>query len=329
MVSIIIPSYKRSDRIERAINSILQQTYSDYEIIVVDDNNPDTEYRKVLAEKMKHYQDNPKVKYVQHEKNKNGAAARNTGISIAQGEYIAFLDDDDYYFPNRLQELVNALEQNKKYNAAYSTTIVTRKGKVIGRVDAVGSGNWKKELLLQQFSLGTGSNLFFRAETLKKINGFDEKFQRHQDIEVMVRFFRENELLAINKPLVVKVQDDRSNEPKVDRYLQVKEVYYSTFKQDLEHFTKQEQNLFYAQNYSNVYNAAIKNKEYSRCKGLRQKIETYQKWTIKNRVQAFLLFLNNYIRIENVKYLFKRIKVSSQINQEEKQYIKQMEKNGR
>ena len=129
MVSIIITTYKRAKYIIRAIDSVLDQTYQNIEIIVVDDNDPNTIYRQEMKEIMKRYKENPNVIYLQHEHNMNGAAARNTGLSVAKGEYIGFLDDDDYFLPQRIEKLVNVLEKYPEYNAAYSSVIVTKSKK--------------------------------------------------------------------------------------------------------------------------------------------------------------------------------------------------------
>ena len=227
MISVIIPTYSRSDYIERAINSVLNQTYQNFELIIVDDNNPNTQARFELEKKMEKYKDNPKIHYIQHEKNKNGAAARNTGIKIAKGDYIAFLDDDDFYLPTRLEELSSALEKNQEYDAAYSNCIIINANKEITSiVYATKSGNISKELLLKKATIGTGSNLFFRAKALKEIKGFDESFKRHQDIEVLVRFCQKYKILNINKILVVKDIGNEINEPKsVDQMIRIKENY--------------------------------------------------------------------------------------------------------
>ena len=100
-VSVIIPTYKRPDSLDRAINSVLGQTYPYVEVIVVDDNNPDTEGRRQTEAKMASFADNLRVKYVKHEQNKNGAAARNSGAKASTGDFIAFLDDDDEFLPKK------------------------------------------------------------------------------------------------------------------------------------------------------------------------------------------------------------------------------------
>ena len=89
-VSVIIPSYKNADVIERAIESVLNRSYENFEIIVVDDNNPASKERMETEHVMSNYSANQRVVYLKHDANKNGAAARNTGIKNSHGEFIAF-----------------------------------------------------------------------------------------------------------------------------------------------------------------------------------------------------------------------------------------------
>lgn len=302
MVSVIIITFKRAQFITRAINSVLNQTYQDFELIIVDDNNPNTIYRKQLEDIMKQYKDNDKIKYIQHECNKNGSAARNTGIKEARGEYIAFLDDDDYYMPDRLEILVNSLSKNKEYNAAYSSVIVTKNKKIIGLTEANKSGNMGKELLLNSFAIGTGSNLFLRTNTVRDLNGFDVTFKRHQDIEFMIRFFRSNKLLAISNPLVVKVQDDRKNEPNVKDYLEIKKHFINTFKEDIENLDREDIEKFYKSICRQILEVLLRSKKYAYFFKFKNKYRKYCNFNIRILIRDLMLFINNYFRLENIKY---------------------------
>ena len=104
LVSVIIPTYKRSDMLPRAIASVLGQTYQNIQVVVVDDNNPDTEWRETTSKKMEAYADDSRVKYVCHEQNMNGSVARNTGIHESDGDIVCFLDDDDWFLPTKIEK---------------------------------------------------------------------------------------------------------------------------------------------------------------------------------------------------------------------------------
>lgn len=324
MVTVIIPTYKRANSIDKAIESVLNQSYKDFEIIVVDDNNEDTIYRTDMIKIMQKYSDNEKIKYIKHSKNKDGAAARNTGIREANGEYITFLDDDDYFMPDRLKILVNTLEKEKEFNGAYTATILVKKGKIVGGSNAKKSGNLKKDLLLNQFSFGTGSNMFFRANALKNINGFDEEFIRHQDIECMIRFFRKNKIIGIDQPLVIKGQNDRKNEPDFYKYREIKKVYFEKFKEDVLELNENDQNAFYRTNIEALISLAIKNKRYKEIKLLKKELKKYSQSNeilSKNKIKNVINFINNYIPIIFIEEEIKRIIFSKNINKETKKFI--------
>ena len=113
LVSVIIPTYKRPDGLERAIKSVMAQTYGNIEIIVVDDNDADSNARTATSEIMYQYKNDPRIHYELHPHNKGGAEARNTGLKHAKGSYIAFLDNDDEFLPDKLSKEVGVLKESK------------------------------------------------------------------------------------------------------------------------------------------------------------------------------------------------------------------------
>lgn len=111
LVSVIVPTYNRPGMLKIAIESILAQTYKHIEIIVVNDGETDVSN---IIQPIKY-----NIVYVKHARNRGLAAARNTGIKVAAGKYIAYLDDDDIFYPDHIETLVNFLENND-YKVAYS-----------------------------------------------------------------------------------------------------------------------------------------------------------------------------------------------------------------
>lgn len=111
LVSVIIPTYKRKS-ILRALNSVLEQDYPNIEVIVIDDNAEFIEYRKHVQESLSDFIEDGRVQLIQNKKNLGGALARNEGIYASHGEYIAFLDDDDWYLPGKIRKQVTLLENN-------------------------------------------------------------------------------------------------------------------------------------------------------------------------------------------------------------------------
>lgn len=251
LISVIITTYKKAEFLHRAIDSVLNQNYKNIEVIVVDDNDSETIYRKNTEQLMEKYKDDKRIKYIKHEQNKNGAAARNTGINNASGEYISFLDDDDVYLYNRISKLVKEMEKpnNKMFGGAYSNIELKmkKKSELLSNNTVCKSGNFKKELLLLNFSIGSGSNMFFRADIIRKLNGFDVRFKRHQDLEFMIRFFTISNLLYIDEILAIKYMDIdivRFNSKTIE---DAKRILIDKFKSDIEEYDRKTQdNILYA-----------------------------------------------------------------------------------
>ena len=109
-ISVIIPTYRRADFLDRAVKSVLSQDYQDVEVVVVDDNGPDSPDRAAAAEKLAAIQDD-RVVFVQPEVHLGGGGARNRGIDAATGDYITFLDDDDIYLPGKLSHQAAFMER--------------------------------------------------------------------------------------------------------------------------------------------------------------------------------------------------------------------------
>jgi glycosyltransferase involved in cell wall biosynthesis len=175
LISIVMPTYKRSDMIGRAIESILNQTYRNFEIIIVDDNDETSIERQETEENMKPYISNKKIKYIKHKKNFGGSQARNTGIRITSGKYITFLDDDDEYYPEKLE---------KQY-AFYKDNFPCDEGFINSQIDVYQNGKyWRRtktkvdyeDLLFSAVSekiLGTPT-LFIPKRQLLEVGGFPE-----------------------------------------------------------------------------------------------------------------------------------------------------------
>ena len=109
LVSVVIPTYKRSDTLSRAIESALNQTYQKIEVIIVDDNEKGSLESKKVQEVLQKY--NNRVMYINPEKHINGAVARNYGIKKANGDYIAFLDDDDEWKEDKIKKQLDYLKE--------------------------------------------------------------------------------------------------------------------------------------------------------------------------------------------------------------------------
>ena len=183
LVSVVISTYHGVENIERALQSVLHQTYSNIDVIVVDDNGEGTEYQ---AETKKIVSKYDSVRYICHEKNRNGSAARNTGIKAAKGEYVALLDDDDAYRPDKISKQMITLLAKKECSLCYTGfDIHYPDGRVVTTIQT-DEGYLFNAVMLRKIS-GQTSTLLFKKDAALSIGGFDESFNRHQDWEFLDR----------------------------------------------------------------------------------------------------------------------------------------------
>ncbi|EAW38412.1 glycosyltransferase [Lyngbya sp. PCC 8106] len=179
-VSVIIPAYNCENYIEQAVKSVLEQTYTDYEVIVIDDGSTDNT-KNILSP----YLDI--IQYV-YQSNQGAAKARNKGCQIAQGELLAFLDGDDFFTPNKLAEQVKVFEQDATIDLVQSGWMVVNKtGENL--VDVL---PWKNapELNLETWVLHKcvrPSALMIRKICWKKVGGFDHSYPPTEDLDFVLR----------------------------------------------------------------------------------------------------------------------------------------------
>ncbi|MCF2583442.1 glycosyltransferase family 2 protein, partial [Bacteroides caecigallinarum] len=234
LVSVIIPTYSRPTNLKRAIDSVLNQTYDNIELIVVDDNGLGTE-NQIKTEKVIHeYLSLKNFHYLKHETNKNGAAARNTGIKNSDGVYIAFLDDDDEFTPNKIAIQVKALEQlDNTWGGCYCNMLF--KGRREKITNNKKSGNLLEEMLLETARFNS-STLLFRKEVCIDLKGFDESYTRHQDWEFMIRFFRKYKIFLPPETCIVNrfFSFEHNNIPKSESFINIKKKFLEEFKDDID-----------------------------------------------------------------------------------------------
>ena len=181
-VSVIIPTHNRAELLKRAINSVLRQTFEDFELIVVDDASSDNTPEVVEGIK------DGRIQYVRLKKNSGGPVARNTGIKRARGRFIALLDDDDEWLPNRLELQIEKFESLEKdvgvvYGGFYYVSQDT--GEILGKRLPRYRGDVYAYFLKENF---VGSpTLLIRRECFKKAGLFDPKLKSSQDWDMWLR----------------------------------------------------------------------------------------------------------------------------------------------
>jgi glycosyltransferase involved in cell wall biosynthesis/SAM-dependent methyltransferase len=187
LVSVILPTYNRPERLAAALRSVSSQTLTDYEIIVVNDAGCDV--GAVVAP----MQARQRIVCLRHEINKGIAAARNTGLAAARGKYIAYLDDDDVFYPDHLQTLVGFLEGHPG-TVAYSDADCAFQEKINGqwatvRSQVMYSQDWDNDQILVDNFVPTLCFMHERA-CLEKTGPFDESLGRHEDWDLWIRLSR-------------------------------------------------------------------------------------------------------------------------------------------
>ena len=196
-VSIIIPTYNRAQLLPRAVHSVLTQTFEDYELIVVDDASTD-ETRQFLNGM------ETKIITVFHEKRKGPAGARNSGIARSSAPLIAFLDSDDYWLPEKLEEQVSFFDNNPQAVACQTEEIWIRKGRRVNpkNIHRKPSGHIFEQSL--RLCLISPSAVMLRREILDKIGWFDEQLPACEDYDLWLRLTCKWPVHLIKRPLVVK-----------------------------------------------------------------------------------------------------------------------------
>ena len=175
IVSVIIPTCRRPHFLARAVDSVLAQTYPHVQVVVVDDNAPDSEARQRTQEVMRPYAEDPRVLYVLNAHPMGGGPARNEGIAQASGEYITFLDDDDIYLPQKVETQLNFMLEQGLEMSFTDVYLHDGDGRLVEwRRHSYVTDCDNRELLRQHIlhSLGPTSTYMIRRDVLCDAGGF-------------------------------------------------------------------------------------------------------------------------------------------------------------
>lgn len=199
-VSVVVPSYNRRKEVTQAVESVLNQTYDELEVVVVDDGSNDG-----TKDIIRGISDD-RVTLIEHEANRGVSAARNTGIMNTSGEYIAFLDSDDYWEKNKIEKQVRKIKSlPDEYVGIYCA--VKKSRPVIERLfpePKMKSGGDKliPEVLNMTVPIHPGSTLMIRRSCLSDTGNFDTDMDRHEDIEFVYRILKNYKIEFVREELV-------------------------------------------------------------------------------------------------------------------------------
>ena len=218
MISIVMPTFNRANKIARSIQSVLEQTYQDWELIIIDDGGTD-DTGGLIKRKFAQYE---QIYYVKNSVNKGVSHARNTGIKAANGEYIAFLDSDDCWYPYHLENSLEILR-----NSCYKICSALWDEDRAGALTYIADVDWFRELLnnventfgikktepvwkfdhrFYEFVLTTNfycfqiNTILIEKSIFADVGLFNEELRMSEDMEFLYRVFSKYPLVTINRP---------------------------------------------------------------------------------------------------------------------------------
>ena len=238
--SVIIPAYNDGHVIHRSIESAINQSYTNVEIIVIDDGSTD-DTRSVV----KQYEE---VNLLCHKENLGGSAARNSGIREASGDYLAFLDADDEWKREKLETQIDYM-LNREFDISY-TPVIHKRSESPSRLRKMFSNllfqddNQSKSLeggselipkvLNMEFDLGGSSTLVVSSDIVNEVGGFDPEFPRHQDWEFLIRLLKKSQIGFLDEPLVIKYD---TGSPPADKVADAKKLLFEKFSDEIREHT--------------------------------------------------------------------------------------------
>lgn len=196
-VSIIVPTYNRGDLLPKTLNSVLSQTYSQFELLIVDDGSIDNT-KEVVAS----YGDS-RIRYLEQPCNRGVSAARNRGLRESKGDYIAFLDSDDEWFPDKLKLQVDLFRNASDSLGLVYTGVESNRGTDNPTVQLpTYRGNLYRKLLLTNVIHGGGSNALIRRRVVAAVGMFDEDIPAIEDYDYWLRTARFFDIDFVSQPLI-------------------------------------------------------------------------------------------------------------------------------
>ena len=193
LVSVIIPGYNCAGYISQAVDSALAQNVA-MEIIVLNDCSPDN-----LDQVMERYRDIPEVIYVKNDRNMGAAQTRNRGVAMARGEFVAFLDSDDYWVSGKLEKQLAAIEASDTVMCATARELLTPEGKCTSRIIPVKEKITYRELL--KHNSISCSSVLIKTDVARAFPMCHE--DSHEDYIMWLRILQEyGHICAVNEPLL-------------------------------------------------------------------------------------------------------------------------------
>lgn len=213
LISVIIPSYNAAPTIEETLRSIMNQSFIDLEILVINDGSDDEtgEIANRLAKEDK------RIRVFSYP-NEGVSVSRNRGIQLAQGEYLSFIDADDLWTSNKLEAQYEALKIHPQASVAYSwTDNIDGKGNIVQKGIRTQASGYILPELLQVNLLQNGSNPLIRRSAFETVGGFDESLLNADDWDMWLRLAQHYEFALVPEPQVLYRRSETSKSSRVLR----------------------------------------------------------------------------------------------------------------
>jgi glycosyltransferase involved in cell wall biosynthesis len=226
-VSIIIPTKNRADYVSAAIQSILNQTFVDFEIIIVDGASIDNT-REVIIKF-----DDKRIRYIREKRDRGISTSRNIGIRLSRGKFVAFLDDDDLWMPSKLEKQLKLISKNPDIGAVSTGAWrINKSGKMIGFRIPFLRGNIFPKILEKNY-IGNTSLVLVRKECFKKVGLFDEDLPAGEDFDLWVRLAKYYQFDYVREPLVLYRVHERRISTDPYRVLRASKLLFKKYSKEL------------------------------------------------------------------------------------------------
>ena len=292
LVSVVTPTYKQNGLLERAIKSVLNQTYTNLEMLVVNDNNNEDAYTSGVKEIVGKFNDS-RLRLILQEKHINGAAARNAGIQAAHGEYIAFLDDDDYWSKNKLERQIAVLSKlDSTWGGVTCRNVAIQNGKVCAALSTLKDGDVCKDILLRLVNISTDC-ILLRRKCLDETGYFDINLKRHQEVQLLSFFTREYKIKMVDEFLVYVDANESGNQPSVEKMEQIKKDFFESVKPVMDTFTLCEQKQIKAMHQFEL--GVLQARSENKIKGLKRCLIAF-----RSPISLYFAFLYMFRKVRSV-----------------------------
>jgi len=233
-VSVIIPTHNRAESLRAAITSVLNQTFHDFEIVIVDDASKD-HTREVIT----NFND-VRIKVIHNPFSKGDAGARNVGVMNSNGEYIAFLEDDDEWLPEKLQIQINLLDNSPSEVGGICTGRFT-----IKEADRRAFSVWNPEINdLSKENFITTSSILLKKECFEKCGLFDESMPTSSDYDMWIRISKKYAFKSVNMPLMKYYIHDNSLSFNYEKMIRGVEILLKKYSDFFKYSSKEYSNIY-------------------------------------------------------------------------------------